>query len=147
MTTEAPKDISKQADQKPASKTSWRDLFRALGRRKTGAMFLLGFAAGLPYVLITGTLLAWFTNEGIEVKTIGVFSWIIIIYGFKFLWAPAIDRMRAPQFFGMGQRRAGILILQAVIIAALGFISFASPQSQIGIIAMAAVVCTFACID
>ena len=39
-----------------AKKYSWKDLVRALGRRKTGAMFVLGFAAGLPYVLITGTL-------------------------------------------------------------------------------------------
>ena len=105
---------------------------------------MLGFAAGLPYVLITGTLLAWFTQEDIPVKTIGIFSWVTIIYSFKFLWAPAIDRMQAPRLFGMGQRRAGILLLQAVIIAALGFISFASPQSQLELIALAAIICTVA---
>lgn len=127
-----------------AKKTTWRDIFRALRRRKTLAMLVLGFAAGLPYVLITGTLNAWFTNEKIDVKTIGVFSWIIIIYGFKFLWSPAIDRAPAPPLFGMGQRRAGIFLLQAVIVAALGVISTVSPQSAIGVIAIAAVVCTFA---
>jgi PAT family beta-lactamase induction signal transducer AmpG len=127
-----------------AAKPTWADIFAALGRRKTAAMFVLGFAAGLPYVLITGTLNAWFTNENIDVKTIGVFSWIIIIYGFKFLWSPAIDRAPAPRLFNMGQRRAGVFILQAIIIAALGVISIASPQTQIGLIAVAAVVCTFA---
>ncbi|MEQ1929044.1 MAG: hypothetical protein ABL957_00735 [Parvularculaceae bacterium] len=126
------------------TKLTWRGLFAALGRRKSGAMFVLGFAAGLPYALITGTLTAWFTNDKIDVKTIGVFSWIIIIYGFKFLWSPAIDRLPTPRFFNMGQRRATILVLQAVIIAALAVISTASPQSQIGLIAIAAVVCTFA---
>lgn len=144
MTATSSSDAATVDSAEMAAKPSSTDIFRALSRRKTGAMLLLGFAAGLPYVLITGTLLAWFTNEGIEVKTIGVFSWIIIIYGFKFLWAPAIDRMKAPPVFGMGQRRAGILLLQGVIIAALAFISLASPQSQIGLIAMAAVVCTFA---
>ena len=127
-----------------AKKTTWRDILRALGRRKTLAMFVLGFAAGLPYVLITGTLNAWFTNDGIDVKTIGVFSWIIIIYGFKFLWSPAIDRASVPPLFGMGQRRAGIFLLQAVIVAALAVISTVSPQSAIGVIAIAAVICTFA---
>lgn len=131
-------------EQTAATKPSWRDILQALQRRKTLAMFILGFAAGLPYALITGTLLAWFTNEGIDVKTIGVFSWIIIIYSFKFLWAPAIDRMAAPRLFNMGQRRAGILLLQAVIIASLAAICLASPQTQIGFIAIAAVVCTFA---
>jgi PAT family beta-lactamase induction signal transducer AmpG len=132
------------ADAAAPKKLSMRDLFSALGRRKTGAMFALGFAAGLPYALITGTLTAWFTNDKIDVKTIGVFSWIIIIYGFKFLWSPAIDRMPTPRLFGMGQRRAGILILQSIIIAALAVISTASPMTQIGVIAIAAVVCTFA---
>lgn len=117
---------------------------RSLKRRKTLAMFILGFAAGLPYILITGTLNAWFTNDGIDVKTIGVFSWIIIIYSFKFLWSPAIDRTPAPQLFSMGQRRAWIFLLQAAIIASLGVISTISPQTGIGLIAVAAVVCTFA---
>ncbi len=126
------------------TKPTWRDILGALRRRKTGAMFALGFAAGLPYVLITGTLLAWFTNEGIEVKTIGVFSWVILIYSFKFLWAPGVDRMPAPRVFNMGHRRAGILAMQGVIIAMLAVISLASPQTQLGWIALAAVLCTVA---
>lgn len=125
-------------------KPSWREVIRSLRRRKALAMFVLGFAAGLPYILITGTLNAWFTNDGIDVKTIGVFSWIIIIYSFKFLWSPAIDRAPAPRLFSMGQRRAGILLLQAVIIGALAVISTVSPQTDIGIIAAAAVICTLA---
>lgn len=121
-----------------------RGILASLGKRKSAAMFVLGFAAGLPYILITGTLNAWFTNENIDIKTIGVFSWIIIIYGFKFLWSPAVDRAPTPPLFSMGQRRAGIFILQGVIIAALAVISTASPTSQIGLIAIAAVVVTFA---
>lgn len=127
-----------------SKKYTWGELIRAIGRRRTGAMFVLGFAAGLPYVLITGTLNAWFTNENIPVATIGVFSWIIIIYSFKFLWSPAVDRAPTPRILNMGQRRATILILQAVILAALFTISTASPASQIGLIAIAAVICTFA---
>ncbi len=127
-----------------AKKYSWKDLVRALGQRKTGAMFVLGFAAGLPYVLITGTLNAWFTNENISVATIGVFSWIIIIYSFKFLWSPAVDRAPTPKIFNMGQRRATILLLQGVILAALFAISTINPTTQIGLIAIAAVTCTFA---
>lgn len=123
---------------------TWRDIAHALRRRKTLAMLILGFAAGLPYVLITGTLNAWFTNDGIDVKTIGVFSWIVIIYGFKFLWSPAIDRAPTPRLFNMGQRRAGIFLLQGVIIAALGVISTVSPHDGINLIALAAVACTFA---
>jgi PAT family beta-lactamase induction signal transducer AmpG len=126
------------------ARLGWAAIFSSLKQRKSAAMFVLGFAAGLPYTLITGTLTAWFTNDKIDVKTIGVFSWIIIIYGFKFLWSPAVDRARFPAAFNMGQRRAGIFLMQSVIIAALAVISTASPQTQIGLIALAAVVCTFA---
>lgn len=128
----------------PVKKYGWRDLLRALGRRKSGAMFVLGFAAGLPYVLITGTLNAWFTEEGISVKTIGVFSWVVLIYSFKFLWSPAIDRAPLPKILNMGQRRAGIFLLQGVILAALLAISTANPVDQINLIAIAAVICTLA---
>lgn len=107
-------------------------------------MFVLGFAAGLPYVLITGTLNAWFTEENISVATIGIFSWIIIIYSFKFLWSPAIDRAPTPRIFNMGQRRATILLLQAIIVACLFAISMVSPATHIGLVALAAVICTFA---
>ncbi|MGD9800611.1 MAG: beta-lactamase induction signal transducer [Parvularculaceae bacterium] len=125
-------------------KYGWGDLVKALGRRKSGAMFLLGFASGLPYVLITGTLNAWFTEEKVSVATIGVFSWIIIIYSFKFLWSPAVDRAPAPPIFNMGQRRGVILLLQLVIISALFTISTVNPQTGIGWIALAAIVATFA---
>ena len=123
---------------------NWRQLLSALRERNSAAMYVLGFAAGLPYVLITGTLNAWFTNENISVATIGVFSWIIILYSFKFLWSPAIDRAPTPKLFSMGQRRAGVLLLQSVIIASLFVISTVSPTTQIGIIAIAAIVCAFA---
>ncbi len=127
-----------------AKKYTWRDLADALRERNSLAMFILGFAAGLPYVLITGTLNAWFTNENISVATIGVFSWIIIIYSFKFLWSPAIDRAPTPRLFNMGQRRATTLILQAVILLCLLTISTVDPTTQIGFIAIAAIICTLA---
>lgn len=133
---------SENTNDKPAVRLA--TLFNALTKRKALAMFVLGFSSGLPYVLITGTMNAWFTNENVDIKTIGVFSWIIIIYGFKFLWSPAVDRAPAPRLFSMGQRRAGIFLFQIIIIAALAVIATASPQSQIGLMALAAVLCTIA---
>ncbi len=125
-----------------SNKYTWRNLAGALKERNALAMYILGFAAGLPYVLITGTLNAWFTEENISVATIGVFSWIIILYSFKFLWSPAVDRAPTPKIFNMGQRRATILLFQAVILVCLLTISTASPATQMSLIAIAAVMCT-----
>lgn len=126
-----------------AGKPTLKETFASLALKKSRAMFVLGFAAGLPYALITGTLNAWFTNDDIDVKTIGVFSWIGILYAFKFLWSPAVDRAPTPRIFDMGQRRASVFILQVGIALALAVISSASPQTQLGLIAVAAIVCTF----
>lgn len=123
---------------------SWRELIVALRHRKSAAMFVLGFAAGLPYVLITGTLYAWFSQADIGVETIGVFSWIVILYSFKFIWSPAVDRAPTPGFLGVGQRRAYILLFQSIITAALLVIATSEPGSQLLLIGAAAVVCTFA---
>lgn len=123
---------------------SWREMLAALRHRKSAAMFVLGFASGLPYVLITGTLYAWFAKADVGVATIGVFSWIVILYSFKFIWSPAVDRAPVPRRLGFGQRRAYILLFQAVITAALFVVATSEPSSQLLLIGGAAVVCTLA---
>lgn len=39
-------------------------------------MFFLGFSAGLPLLLVIGTLGFWLREAGIDLKTIGFMSWI-----------------------------------------------------------------------
>ena len=57
-------------------KRTWRALGLALRNRKTGFMLLFGFAAGLPYALLLGTLYAWLTEAEVDLETMGVFSLI-----------------------------------------------------------------------
>ena len=64
---------------------TYLDIFR---NRRIGAMLTLGFASGLPLALTSGTLQAWMTVEGLDIKTIGFFSLVGQAYIFKFLWAP-----------------------------------------------------------
>ena len=44
-------------------------------------MFLLGFSSGLPLLLILGTLSFWLREAGVDLKTIGFFSRIGLVYG------------------------------------------------------------------
>ena len=50
----------------------WGLLKVALRNRKTGIMLVFGFAAGLPYTLLIGTLNAWLGEWEIDLATIGV---------------------------------------------------------------------------
>ena len=41
---------------------------------RVAAVLFLGFASGLPLALSSGTLQAWMTVAGVDIKTIGLFS-------------------------------------------------------------------------
>lgn len=75
---------------------------------------VLGFASGLPYPLVSGTLQAWLTCERIDIKTIGILTVLTFPYNFKFLWSALFDRYSIP---GFGRRRGWILITQILILA------------------------------
>lgn len=110
-----------------------------LGRDKSlAAMLLLGLGAGLPYAVLTGTLNAWFTEENVDVSTIGVLSWIGLAYAFKFLWSPALHRSRLSIFARLGARRGWMIAFQLVIMLAMGTLALADPGSQLGLITLMA---------
>lgn len=74
---------------------------------------VLGFASGLPFPLVSGTLQAWLTQEGIDIKTIGILTILTFPYSFKFLWSAFFDRFSIPK---LGRRRGWILICQILIL-------------------------------
>ena len=74
-------------------------------------MLFLGFSAGLPFMLVFSTLSAWLREVGIERATIGMLSWVGIIYSIKFFWAPVVDRLRLPVLHRLlGRRRSWMLL-------------------------------------
>ena len=83
-------------------------------------MLFLGFSAGLPLLLVLGTLSFWLSEAGIARATIGHLSWVGLAYGIKFLWSPLVDRLHLPILTAkLGRRRAWLLLSQVCIAAAL----------------------------
>ncbi len=100
--------------------TSWLHAFRVYTHPRVLGMLTLGFSAGLPLLLILGTLSFWLREAGIDRSTIGYFSWIGLAYGFKWLWSPLVDRLSLPLLTHLlGRRRAWILLSQTIITIAL----------------------------
>ena len=87
--------------------------------RRVATVTALGFASGLPLALSAGTLQAWLTVEGVDVRTIGVFSLVGLPYVCKFLWAPLLDRYQP----GWPGRRRDWMLLTQVLLAALLFMA------------------------
>jgi MFS transporter, PAT family, beta-lactamase induction signal transducer AmpG len=83
-------------------------------------MLALGFSAGLPLLLVLGTLSFRLREAGIDRATIGFLTWVGLAYGFKWCWAPLVDRLPIPLLTrSLGRRRSWLLLSQAVIIGGL----------------------------
>ncbi|WP_304610425.1 MULTISPECIES: MFS transporter [unclassified Polynucleobacter] len=111
---------------------SWLKDFRVYLEWPCLRMLFLGFSAGLPLLLILGTLSFWLREAGIDRSTIGYLTWVGLIYAFKWVWAPLVDRLRIPfltKWFG--RRRSWLLFAQALII--LGLLGMASIDPKVAL--------------
>ena len=109
-------------------KKTWRDAWLVYTEAATLRMLLLGFSAGLPLLLVFGTLSFWLREAGIDRTTIGYLSWVGLAYGFKWLWAPLVDRLPIPLLTRwLGRRRSWLLLSQAIIVTALVAMALTDP--------------------
>lgn len=98
----------------------WLAAFKVYVHPRVIGMLFLGFSAGLPLLLVLGTLSFWLSEAGIARATIGHLSWVGLAYGFKFLWSPLVDRLPLPLLTArLGRRRAWLLLSQICISLAL----------------------------
>ena len=110
-------------------KPSWAETLKVYLEPSTLRMLLLGFSAGLPLLLVLGTLSFWLREAGIDRTTIGYLSWVGLAYGFKWVWAPLVDRLPIPILTAwLGRRRSWLLLSQICIMAGLVAMSFNDPK-------------------
>jgi MFS transporter, PAT family, beta-lactamase induction signal transducer AmpG len=108
-------------------------------------VLLTGFSSGLPLALTAGTLQAWMSNEGVNLKLIGIFSLVGLPYTVKFLWSPFLDRF-SPSVFGkvfLGRRRGWIFITQLLLAVSVFILSLTTPSSSPLLVALLALLISF----
>ncbi|RZL87068.1 MAG: AmpG family muropeptide MFS transporter [Variovorax sp.] len=108
----------------------WRDALKVYLEPATLRMLALGFSAGLPLLLVLGTLSFRLREAGIDRTTIGYLSWVGLAYGFKWVWAPLVDRLPIPPLTTLlGRRRGWLLLAQMIVIAGLAGMAFNDPRA------------------
>ncbi|RYX94516.1 MAG: AmpG family muropeptide MFS transporter [Comamonadaceae bacterium] len=124
---------------------SWSDALRIYLQPASLRMLSLGFAAGLPLLLVLGTLSFRLREAGIDRATIGYLSWVGLAYGFKWCWAPLVDRMPIPLLTrALGRRRSWLLLSQFAIMAGLAGMALSDPRQALGPIVWCALAVAFA---
>lgn len=123
----------------------WREVARVYAEPVALRMFFLGFAAGLPLLLVLGTLSFRLREAGIDRATIGYLSWVGLAYGLKWAWAPLVDRLPLPLLTrALGRRRAWLLLSQIAVAAGLIAMAVNDPRSGLQALTVAALVVAFA---
>lgn len=103
-------------------------LWQAFAQPSAWTLFFFGFASGLPFLLVAGTLAYWLREGGLELKQITMIASAGLAYSLKFLWAPLLDRLRLPLLGHFGQRRSWLLLAMGTVIAGLVGMSLVGPQ-------------------
>ncbi len=108
-------------------------------------MLFLGFSAGLPLLLVFGTLSFWLREAGIDRTTIGFVSWVALAYAFKWAWAPLVDRLPLPWLtVRLGRRRSWLLASQLAVAAGLIGMAITDPALRLQSVVIFALITAFA---
>ncbi len=126
------------------SRETWRAALAAYASPASLTLLILGFAAGLPAILVFSTLSVWLREAGVSRETIGFASWISLAYAFKWVWSPMLDQWRLPWIGGLGRRRSWLVLSQAVIAIGLIGMAMCNPQQNLTMLIALAVAVAFA---
>ncbi len=126
------------------ARLSWLQAIQVYLEPAALRMLALGFAAGLPLLLVLGTLSFRLREAGIDRATIGFLTWVGLAYGFKWCWAPLVDRLPIPLLTrALGRRRSWLLLSQAVIMAGLVGMALSDPKLSLMPVVWCALIVAF----
>ena len=127
-----------------AASQSWLESFLVYRKPRVIGMLFLGFAAGLPFLLVFSTLSAWLRTYEVSRTAIGMFAWVGLFYSVKFCWAPLVDRLPLPWLTRvLGRRRSWMLIAQIGIVAGLLGMASLDPRAALMPVALFSVLVAF----
>ncbi len=128
----------------PTVRMGWLESLRVYKEPATLRMLALGFSAGLPLLLVLGTLSFRLREAGIDRATIGFLTWVGLAYGFKWCWAPLVDRLPIPFLTRwLGRRRSWLLLSQFAIVGGLVGMALSDPKLALMPIVWCALVVAF----
>jgi PAT family beta-lactamase induction signal transducer AmpG len=115
-------------------------MLKALFEKNLLITLLMGFSSGLPLLLTGKTLQVWMTEEGVDLKTIGLFALVGMPYTLKFLWSPIFDRFTLPF---LGRRRGWLFISQLLLALSIAAMATMQPKANLELVALLCLIISF----
>ena len=110
----------------------FQSMLKRLKQPRYASMLVLGFASGLPLMMVFQKLSFWLKDVGIDKATIGFMYWITLAYTLKWLWSPVVDRIKLPYLTdALGRRRSWMLVAMFGTACGLLTIGFSSPSTSL----------------
>ena len=132
------------ASPEPTPRKSWLETLKVYLEPASLRMLALGFAAGLPLLLVLGTLSFRLREAGVDRTTIGYLSWVGLAYGFKWVWAPLVYRLPLPGLTPwLGRRRSCLLLSQLAVTGGLVGMALVDPQQDLHLLVGCALAVAF----
>lgn len=123
----------------PAARSDPFAWIRPYLQRAPIAALLLGISSGFPYAMIGATLTTRLAQDGIDKKSVTAFALAFLVYNFKFLWAPLVDRFHLPLLGRAGQRRSWLWLSAGLVALATIHLGLLDPKADLAQVAFAAV--------
>lgn len=133
MSSNNPYQTPQNADtvRKPVAFRALRNAAKELSLPVLIAMLILGFASGLPLMMLYSKLSFRLAEAGIDRSTIGFMYWITLAYSVKWMWSPVVDRVRLPFLGRLGRRRSWMLLAILGTVAGLAIIAVSDPATEL----------------
>lgn len=94
--------------------STWESLAAVAQSWRLASVALLQFPSGLPLGLVWLAVPTWLTEQGVDIKLVGLVTLAQAPWTFKFLWAPLLDRYPLPF---LGRKRGWIVVCQMGLLA------------------------------
>ena len=105
---------------------------------------LYGFMCGMSLLLSGNTINFWLASYGVDAKIIGLFSFIVVPYVFKFLIAMFMSQYNLPWLGNkLGHYKAWLFLAQLFLSVILVVTSFLNPKQDLYLIAISGFLVAF----
>ena len=110
---------------------SWEQSFLGFFKPRLLIVLILGFCSGLPLGLLMDPLSFWLREADVSRSTIGLLSWITLMFTFKAIWSPFVDKLKLPILNSLGQRKSWLVFSQSLVVISIFGMAFSNPNSSL----------------